>query len=221
MVPSIFGPDFAHTWPIYAIGLIAYLIGSIPFGLLLTKIAGLGDIRNIGSGNIGTTNVLRTGHKGLALTTLFMDLSKGAGATLWAGTYGPDCAWIAGLCVVLGHIFSVWLRFRGGKGVATTFGVIFALSWIVGLAVAAVWLVTVLLLRYSSLGAIIALPLSPATLAVLLETQRNGSLPVWLPGDPSHISLFGLLAALVLARHYTNIRRLVQGKEPRIDLRVP
>ena len=221
MVPSIFGADFAHTWPIYAIGLISYFIGSIPFGLLLTKVAGVGDIRKLGSGNIGTTNVLRTGQKGLALATLFLDLSKGVVATLWANTYGPDCAWIAGLCVVLGHIFPIWLKFRGGKGVATTFGVIFALSWIVGLVVASVWLVTVLLLRYSSLSAIIALPLSPATLAVLLEAQRSGSLPVWLPGDPSHISLLGLLAALVLARHYTNVRRLVQGTEPRINLRGP
>ena len=208
MIPNFFAADFAHTWPIYAIGLIAYLIGSIPFGLLLTHIAGLGDIRNIGSGNIGTTNVLRTGHKGLA-----------AGATLWAGTYGPDCAWIAGLFVVVGHMFPVWLKFQGGKGVATTMGVIFTVSWTVGVVVAVIWLLVVLLMRFASLGAIIAIPSSPALLAALLVSQRNGELPSWLPGEPLYISLFGFLTALVLARHYGNIRRLLRDKEPRVFAR--
>ena len=219
MIPNFFGADFAHTWPIYAIGLIAYLIGSIPFGLLLTHIAGLGDIRNIGSGNIGTTNVLRTGHKGLALTTLALDVSKGVAATLGAGMYGPDCAWIAGLFVVVGHMFPVWLKFQGGKGVATTMGVIFTVSWTVGVVVAVIWLLVVLLMRFASLGAIIAIPSSPALLAALLVSQRNGELPSWLPGEPLYISLFGFLTALVLARHYGNIRRLLRDKEPRVFTR--
>ena len=221
MVPNFFGADLAYTWPIYATGLIAYLIGSIPFGLILTRIAGLEDIRNIGSGNIGTTNVLRTGHKGLALTTLMLDVSKGVAATLGAGIYGPDCAWIAGLFVVIGHMFPVWLKFQGGKGVATTIGVIFALSWTVGITATTLWLVVVFLRRYSSLGAIIAIPSSPALLATLLAYQRSGDLPGWLPGEPLYVSLFGILAVLVLARHHGNIQRLLKGTETRVFARRP
>jgi len=216
VVPNIFGTDFSYAWPIYAIALISYLIGSIPFGFLLTRLAGLGDIRSIGSGNIGTTNVLRTGHKGLALATLLLDFLKGSGTTLAAGIYGPDCAWIAGLFVVIGHMFPIWLKFRGGKGVATALGVIFTLSWFVGVIVGALWLIMLLLLRYASLSSIVAIPSSPALLFLLLLLQRNGDLPYWLPGEPSHVSLFGVLAVLVLARHYGNVRRLLKGTETQV-----
>ena len=221
MVPNIFGADFSYVWPIYAIALISYLIGSIPFGFLLTRLGGLGDIRNIGSGNIGTTNVLRTGRKGLAFATLLLDFIKGMGTVLAAGIYGPDCAWVAGLSVVIGHMFPIWLKFRGGKGVATALGVIFALSWLIGVVVGSVWLIVFLMGRYASLSSVVAIPSSPVLLFLLLLLQRNGGLPNWLPGEPSHVSLFGVLAVLVLARHHGNIRRLLNGTENRVLLRRP
>ena len=221
MVPNIFGADFSYAWPIYAIALISYLIGSIPFGFLLTRFAGIGDLRKIGSGNIGTTNVLRTGHKGLAFATLLLDFLKGMGTVLGAGIYGPDCAWIAGLVVVIGHMFPIWLKFRGGKGVATAIGVIFALSWAIGLNVGSLWLIVLFLARYASLSSMVAIPSSPGLLFALLFLQRNGELPNWLPGEPSHVSLFGILAVLVLVRHHGNIRRLLNGTENRVFLRRP
>ena len=219
--PPIFEADFSYVWPIYAIALISYLIGSIPFGFLLTRFAGIGDLRNIGSGNIGTTNVLRTGHKGLALATLLLDFAKGMGTVLVAGIYGPDCAWIAGLSVVIGHMLPIWLKFRGGKGVATTLGVIFTLSWSIGVVVSSVWLIVFLSTRYASLSSIVAIPSSPVLLFFMLLLQRNSDLPGWLPGEPSHVSLFGVLAVLVLARHQGNIRRLLSGTESRVFLRRP
>ncbi|NQV56558.1 MAG: glycerol-3-phosphate 1-O-acyltransferase PlsY, partial [Rhodospirillales bacterium] len=144
----------------------SYLAGSLPFGLILTKMAGLGDIRQIGSGNVGATNVLRTGRKGIAATTLILDAAKGALPVLaviyWPGGLGhPDLALLAGLAAVLGHNFPIWLKFRGGKGVATTFGVLLAAAWPVGLAGFVVWLIAAALFRYSSLAAIIALALTP------------------------------------------------------------
>ena len=139
------------AWPYLLGALIAgYIIGSLPFGLLLTKLAGLGDIRSIGSGNIGTTNVLRTGRKDLALFTLVLDGGKGAAAVFIAGYFfGPDSALMAGLGSVIGHLFPVWLRFKGGKGVATTLGVVLALHFLVGVAACATWLVVALAFRYS------------------------------------------------------------------------
>ncbi len=180
-----------------------YLLGSIPFGLLLARVAGLGDIRGIGSGNIGATNVLRTGRKGLAAATLLLDGGKGAGAVLLAGFWGPDPQLMAALGAVLGHIFPLWLRFQGGKGVATVLGVLLALAWQAGLAACATWLLIAGLLRYSSLAALVALAAAP--------------LYVWLfTRDLQLVELIAVLAAMVWIRHRVNIARLLKGEEPRI-----
>ena len=185
--------------------LLAYLIGSVPFGLLLTQLAGAGDIRSIGSGNIGATNVLRTGRKGLAAATLLLDGGKGAVAVLIAQRFGAEMAVLAALGAVLGHLFPVWLGFKGGKGVATAFGAWLALAWPVGLLAIATWLATALLFRVSSLAALIALAAAPAYALLLADPRR-----AWV----------GLvLAVLVIWRHQENIRRLLRGDEPRIRLR--
>jgi glycerol-3-phosphate acyltransferase PlsY len=132
-------PDPGYAWPLVIAAAVGYLLGSIPFGLILTRLAGLGDIRRIGSGNIGATNVLRTGNKGLAALTLFLDGAKGALAAVLGAQFGPDTAWFASLGAVLGHVFPVWLRFRGGKGVATAMGVLLGAAWPVGLLTGATW----------------------------------------------------------------------------------
>ncbi|MDX2102670.1 MAG: glycerol-3-phosphate 1-O-acyltransferase PlsY [Alphaproteobacteria bacterium] len=180
----------------------AYLLGSIPFGLLLTRMAGLGDIRAIGSGNIGATNVLRTGRKGLAAATLLLDGLKGAVAVLIAGRYGPDMAAIAALAAVIGHIFPVWLGFRGGKGVATALGVWFALAWPVALALCAIWAAMAAVFRISSLAALTAVVASP--------------LLAWILADPLRAEVALLMAVLVVFKHHANIRRLIAGTEPKI-----
>ncbi len=181
-----------------------YLLGSIPFGLLLARLAGLGDIRKLGSGNIGATNVLRTGRKGLAAATLLLDGGKGAAAVLLAGNWaGPDAQIMAALGAVLGHVFPLWLRFRGGKGVATVLGILFALVWQAGLAACATWLLVAGLLRYSSLAALAALGAAP--------------LYVWLfTRDLQMVELIAVLAAMVWIRHRLNIARLLKGVEPKI-----
>ncbi len=180
-----------------------YLLGSIPFGLLLARLAGLGDIRNIGSGSIGATNVLRTGRKGLAAATLLLDGGKGAGAVLLAGLWGPDPQLMAALGAVLGHIFPLWLRFRGGKGVATVLGVLLAFAWPAGLAACATWLLIAGLLRYSSLAGLVALAAAP--------------LYIWLfTRDLQLLELSAVLAAMVWIRHRVNIVRLLKGEEPKI-----
>jgi glycerol-3-phosphate acyltransferase PlsY len=181
---------------------VGYLLGSIPFGLLLTRMTGKGDIRTIGSGNIGATNVLRTGSKGLAALTLLLDGGKGAVAALVMGHWGSDYALLAGLFAVIGHDFPIWLKFQGGKGVATTIGVLLALAWPVGLIACGVWLATALVLRISSLAALVALATSPF-------------LMVWL-ADGSRAVIAALLALLAFARHHANIRRLIKGEEPKI-----
>lgn len=214
-MPDLLG-DFSYTWPWYAAGLFAYLLGSIPFGVILTKLAGAGDLRQIGSGNIGATNVLRTGNKLLALLTFLLDLGKGAGAIAVAGIYGPDFCVIAALMVVLGHMFPVWLLFRGGKGVATAFGAILGLSWPIGLACMAIWLVMALLFRISSLSALVAVPAAPILLSLTLSMQRSGDVPMWLPGEPQFVWVLWPIAVIVVLRHWQNIRRLLAGKEPRI-----
>ncbi len=196
--------SWEYAWP-YLTGafLFGYLLGSLPFGLLLTRLAGLGDLRRMGSGNIGTTNVLRTGRKDLAAATLLLDGGKGAAAVLLASMYGPDAALVAGLGAVLGHLFPVWLRFRGGKGVATTFGVMLALAWPVGLAVCATWLVVAAVLRISSASALVATALSP--------------LYAWLlKADLQLVQMCAILAVLVWLRHHQNIARILRGQEPRI-----
>ena len=198
--------DFSFTWPLYAAFLAAYLLGSIPFGVLLTRLAGAGDLRQVGSGNIGATNVLRTGRKGLAALTLLLDAGKGAAAVAIADHwFGPSMAVFAALGVVAGHIAPVWLRFRGGRGVATAFGVLFVYAWPVGIAAAVVWLGTAALFRYSSLAAILAIGSSPAW--------------AWALVGVAEAEVTGLIAIAVIARHAGNIRRLLKGEESRIRLR--
>ncbi|MBL6932358.1 MAG: glycerol-3-phosphate 1-O-acyltransferase PlsY [Rhodospirillales bacterium] len=193
----------AELAPIHIIALLAgYLIGSVPFGLVLTRLAGLGDIREIGSGNIGATNVLRTGNKPLALATLLLDSGKGAAAALILMAYNPLAGLIAGGAAILGHNFPVWLKFKGGKGVATTLGVLFAVDWPVGLAACATWLLTALIFRYSSLSALVALALSPAY--------------AWYLAGPDVAILATLLAVLSIIRHHENITRLLKGEEAKI-----
>jgi glycerol-3-phosphate acyltransferase PlsY len=182
---------------------LGYLLGAIPFGLLLSRGLGLGNLRRIGSGNIGATNVLRTGNKGAAAGTLLLDAAKGAAAVLLARALsGEDAAQLAGLAALVGHCFPVWLRFRGGKGVATFLGVLLALAWPVGLAACLTWAVAVAVTRISSMGALMAAALSPLWIMAL--------------GQPRMVLLGVALTLLVLARHHGNIRRLRAGQEPRI-----
>jgi acyl phosphate:glycerol-3-phosphate acyltransferase len=182
---------------------LGYLFGAVPFGLLLTRAAGLGDIRRIGSGNIGATNVLRTGNRALAGATLLLDLLKGAVPVVIACQLSGERAGLwAGLGAVLGHLFPVWLGFKGGKGVATSYGVLIAAAWPVGIAAGAVWLVAAKLLRISSLAALISFALAP--------------LIAWRLADSAVVILAVAIAALVYARHHSNIRRLLSGTEPRI-----
>ncbi|HEV2162397.1 MAG TPA: glycerol-3-phosphate 1-O-acyltransferase PlsY [Stellaceae bacterium] len=194
------------SWPLLLCAALAYLVGSIPFGLILTRLAGLGDVRQIGSGNIGATNVLRTGRKGLAAATLLLDAGKGALAVAVARGFGGEFAAIAALAAVLGHLFPVWLRFKGGKGVATSAGVLLAYNPPAALATIATWLVTALLFRYSSLAALTAAVLAP--LWAWLFGPR-----VMLP-----IAVVGVIALLVIARHAGNIGRLMHGAESKIRL---
>jgi glycerol-3-phosphate acyltransferase PlsY len=179
-----------------------YLIGSIPFGLLLTKAAGLGDIRKVGSGNIGATNVLRTGRRGLAAATLILDGLKGAVAVLLARYFLGDQDLVVGTAAVLGHLFPVWLGFRGGKGVATGLGVLLAASWPVGLACCAIWLVAAKFLKMSSAAALTAFAAAPLFALVMSSAD--------------HALMALLIAVLVFWRHEANIRRLLAGTEPRI-----
>lgn len=188
-----------------------YLLGSIPFGVILTRMGGAGDVRNIGSGNIGATNVLRTGRKDLALATLLLDAGKGAVALLLARwLFDSDvAAAIAGGAAFLGHLFPIWLGFKGGKGVATFFGLVIAAWWPLGLVAAALWLLTAALFRISSLSALVA---SAATPVLSLLPIAALGLPTSMP-----ITLVAALAAvLIWIRHHENIGRLLKGTEPRI-----
>jgi acyl phosphate:glycerol-3-phosphate acyltransferase len=185
---------------------VGYMFGSVPFGLLLTRAAGLGDIRHIGSGNIGATNVLRTGNRALAGATLLFDLLKGALPVVIAIRLSSETAGLwAGLGAVLGHLFPVWLGFKGGKGVATSYGVLIAAAWPVGIAAGAVWLVAAKFLRISSLAALISFTLAP--------------LLAWALADRGLVILAVAIAALIYIRHHTNIRRLLSGTEPHIGER--
>ncbi len=187
----------------YALCLLGYLLGSIPFGLLLTRAAGLGDIRGIGSGNIGATNVLRTGRKNLAALTLLLDALKGAAAVVVAWRLDArDTALLAGLAAVLGHLFPLWLHFKGGKGVATGFAVLAAASWPIGLAACVVWLIIAAITRLSSLASLTAFAAAPV-FAIILR-------------DFSVVKLAFTIAVLIFVRHQANIRRLIAGSEPRI-----
>jgi glycerol-3-phosphate acyltransferase PlsY len=191
------------SWPLLLSALLAYLCGSIPFGLILTKLKGHGDLRAIGSGNIGATNVLRTGDKKLAALTLLCDLLKGLIPVLIARQFGDDVAAAAALGAVLGHIFPPWLGFKGGKGVATAAGVLLAFSWPVGVAAIATWLIVVILFRYSSLAAVVATASTPFFAALF--------------DDRSKIVTVVVIAAIVLVRHQSNIMRLIRGQEDKIS----
>lgn len=185
------------------VAVLAYLLGSVPFGILITRAMGLGDLRAIGSGNIGATNVLRTGNKGAAAATLVLDAAKGAVAVLVArGLVAEDAAQLAGLMAFLGHLYPVWLRFKGGKGVATFLGILLALHWPVGAAVCGTWLFSAVLSRYSSLAALLS----------------AGSSTVWMLifGDLRMLVLGAVMTMLVYARHEANIKRLKAGTEPKI-----
>lgn len=186
--------------------LLGYLLGSVPFGLLIARTLGLGDLRQIGSGNIGATNVLRTGNKRAAAATLLLDAAKGAVAVLVArAVAGESAAMVAGFAAFLGHLFPVWLGFRGGKGVATFLGVTLALAWPAGLAACATWLAVAFASRWSSLAALAA----------------AASAPLWLAlwGPPGAVWLGLGLGLLVFVRHHANIRRLIAGTEPKIGAR--
>jgi glycerol-3-phosphate acyltransferase PlsY len=202
MIDPLGGP--AYWWPFVLGFVISYVIGSIPFGLILTRIFGAGDLRTIGSGNIGATNVLRTGRKSLALGTLLLDALKGALPVWIGGTYfGPDMAVVAGLGAVLGHCFPIWLRFLGGKGVATAAGVILTMTPLAGLLALAVFLVIVTLTRYVSLGSVLAAATS-APFAYLL-------------GQVQAAELFILIALVIIVKHHANIRRLLAGSESKLS----
>ena len=190
----------------YTIALLgSYVLGSIPFGLLLASLAGFGDIRSIGSGSIGATNVLRTGNKTVALLTVLCDLLKGAVAVVAVRIIWPDAALLpaaAALAAVIGHLFPVWLKFKGGKGVATAGGALFALAWPVGVISAAIWFLVAALFRYSSLAGLVSVASTPLlALYYLDETQAI---------------FVAVIAALVWLRHHANIRRLLKGEEPKI-----
>ncbi|MDD9742134.1 glycerol-3-phosphate 1-O-acyltransferase PlsY [Marinovum sp. SP66] len=183
--------------------LIGYLLGSVPFGLVIARLLGLGDLRKIGSGNIGATNVLRTGNRPAALATLILDSFKGAIAVLIARWLAAeDAAQLAGLMAFLGHCFPIWLGFKGGKGVATFLGLLLGLAFPLGLAACATWAAGAALTRISSASALLAAALAPAW--------------AWGLGYPSMVALCLVLAAIVWGRHHANIRRILKGEEPRI-----
>ena len=194
----------AADWSLYDLLALAlgYLLGSIPFGLILTRLTGHGDLRDIGSGNIGATNVLRTGNKPLAALTLLLDLLKGTAAVLVGARFGPDAAILGGLGAFLGHLFPVWLGFRGGKGVATYIGVLIGLFWPAAVVFCLIWLATAVTTRYSSLSALIAAFVTPLFL--------------WWFGHPALASLFVVLTLLLFWKHSENIKRLQTGTEGKI-----
>ncbi|HXL99717.1 MAG TPA: glycerol-3-phosphate 1-O-acyltransferase PlsY [Rhizomicrobium sp.] len=196
--------DWADAWPYFAgVMLFGYLLGSIPFGLLITLVTGGGDIRKVGSGNIGATNVLRTGNRWAAAATLICDAGKGALAVLLVRAhYNDSMAVFAGFGAFLGHLFPVWLGFKGGKGVATFLGVTLALAWPVGLIAAATWIAAAAIWRISSLAALIAAALTPVAMMLL--------------GNPLYALLTFLMAVLIFVMHRENIARILAGREPRI-----
>jgi len=215
----------AYDQPVLWIGVVAalsYLLGSIPFGVLLTRAAGVGDVRNIGSGNIGATNVLRTGRKDLALLTLLLDGGKGAAAVIAVELLFTDLgsvdrlAAIAGGAAFLGHLFSVWLGFKGGKGVATFFGVLLAAAWPVGVAAGLIWLLMAALFRYSSLAALAAAVIAPSLPYFLVNRPWVDQTWVLMRDHQPLMWLAAFMGALILIKHRPNIARLLKGREPRI-----
>ena len=201
MIDPLGGP--AYWWPFILGFAISYIIGSIPFGLILTRLFGAGDLRSIGSGNIGATNVLRTGRKSLALATLLLDALKGA-LPVWIGaSFGPDMAIVAGLGAVLGHCFPIWLKFNGGKGVATAAGVILTMTPLAGLLALGVFLLIVTLTRYVSFGSILAAATAPPFALLLGQVQAA--------------ELFLLIGLIIIVKHHANIRRLLAGTESKLS----
>ncbi len=196
------------TLPALLAIITGYLLGSIPFGLLLTRAAGLGDVRAIGSGNIGATNVLRTGSKGLAAATLVLDALKGTASVLIAkyGAFGQlpalDIGFVAGFGALLGHVFPVWLGFKGGKGVATYIGILLGMFWPFAAIFCGIWVLVALVMRISSLAALVAIVLTP--------------FGIWASGWPETAVLLLVPSMLLIWKHETNIRRLLKGEEPRI-----
>jgi glycerol-3-phosphate acyltransferase PlsY len=201
--------DWSLALPGYVAALaFGYLLGSIPFGLIITRLAGTADIRTIGSGNIGATNVLRTGRKGLAAATLVGDALKGTVAVLVTyRLYGQDPAVLAAIGAFLGHVFPIWLKFKGGKGVATYIGILLAFAWPAVIAFAVIWLAVAAITRYSSLSALIASAAMPVV--------------VWLSQDVQDAQLFLLLTAMLWFTHRANIVRLLRGTEPKIGASTP
>ena len=198
--------SWSHALPYLLTALaVGYVFGSIPFGLLITRIAGLGDVRDIGSGNIGATNVLRTGRKGVAVATLLADILKGTVPVLLAGLFGPEPAICAALGAVVGHCWPVWLKFKGGKGVATFIGVQLGLYWPLGLIFLAVWLGVAIVLHYSSVSSLTATALTPVWAALFGQWQLA--------------ELFILLGAIIFFSHRENIGRLLKREESKIKLR--
>ncbi|KAJ56134.1 glycerol-3-phosphate acyltransferase [Actibacterium mucosum KCTC 23349] len=197
-------PDITSSWSLLAVVAgLAYLLGAVPFGIVMARLFGLGDLRKIGSGNIGATNVLRTGNKLAAFLTVVLDAGKGGIAVLIARyTVGEDAAQIAGLCAFLGHLFPVYLGFKGGKGVATFLGTLLALAWPVGLLACAAWLICAVISRYSSLSALVSAAVSP----IFMVYTGNGSMLV----------LGLVLTFLIYVRHWENIQRLKAGTETKI-----
>lgn len=197
-------PEVTTALPLLGLtALLGYLLGSVPFGIVMARVFGLGDLRAVGSGNIGATNVLRTGNKLAAFLTLILDAGKGAIAVLVARmAFGEDAAQLAGVAAFLGHCFPVFLGFKGGKGVATFLGTLLALAWPIGLAACALWAVTAALFRISSLAALVAAALSP--------------LAAYLLGAPDAVLFCLALAVLIFIRHSENIARIAKGQEPKI-----
>src|SRR5271166_4940988 len=204
MSGSVLSPAMHHALPFCLLAFVfGYLCGSIPFGILLTKLAGTPDLRSIGSGNIGATNVLRTGRKGLAAATLLLDALKGTAAVIIAGSIGgPNAAMLAGLGAFVGHLFPVWLKFKGGKGVAVYIGILLGLFWPAALVFCVIWLTTAFVTRYSSLSALVASFVTPLFL-------------LWF-GYSALASLFAVLTLLLFYMHRANIKRLQAGTEGKI-----
>lgn len=189
-----------------AVASLAYLLGSVPFGMVIAKIMGLGNLRDIGSGNIGATNVLRTGNKSAAFLTLIFDAGKGAVAVLLAHQFfGGTAAQIAGIFAFFGHLYPIWLRFKGGKGVATFLGILIALNFWAGLAACLTWLATALIVRISSASALVAAAIAPLWL--------------YLMGSISAVLMVALMALLIWVKHSGNIKRIITGEEPKIGKR--
>ena len=190
---------------IIAAAAIGYLLGAIPFGLVLTRLAGYGDVRQIGSGNIGATNVLRTGSKSLAALTLVFDTAKGTAAALIGAQWGANAMLAASAAVVIGHMFPVWLGFRGGKGLATAFGVVIVIAWPVAVLGGTVWLAVAILSRYSSLAALVAMAAAAIYAGFALPAARA--------------ALIAAIVVVIVLRHHENIRRLIAGTESRVSLK--